>query len=87
MLPNDAEAAWQLVDSASLYLLEDHVRAGRGAITLMVDDLDALLPEIAARGLAPGPVQEVGRAGRKSVLTDPDGNTVSIVELAGGNGS
>lgn len=84
MLPNDAEAAWQLVDSASLYLLEDPPLAGRGVLTLVVGDLDAMLAEIAARGLAAGPVEEVGTAGRKSVLTDTDGNTVSIVELAGG---
>lgn len=84
MLPNNAEAAWQLADSASLYLLEDPVRAGRGVITLVVDDLDALLPEIAARGLTPGPAEKVGTAGRKCVITDPDGNAVSIVELAAG---
>ena len=83
MLPNDSEAAWQLVGSASLYLLEQPQRAGRGVLTLVIDDLDAMLAEIAARGLAPGPVEDVGTAGRKSVLTDRDGNTVSIVELAG----
>lgn len=84
MLPNDAEAAWQLADSASLYLLADPARAGRGVITLVVDDLDAVLAEIAARGLTPGPAEAAGTAGRKSVITDLDGNAVSIVELAVG---
>ena len=87
MLPNDAEAAWQLAGSASLYLLEDPVLAGRGVITLVVGDLDAVLSEIAARGLTPGPVQDVGTAGRKCVITDPDGNKVSIVELAAAHAS
>lgn len=82
MLPNDAEAAWQLADSASLYLLADPARAGRGVFTLVVDDLDGVLAEIAARGLTPGPTELVGTAGRKCVITDPDGNAVSIIELS-----
>lgn len=82
MLPNDAEAAWQLADSASLYLLADPQRAGRGVFTLVVEDLDGVLAEMAARGIAPGPVQPVGTAGRKCVISDPDGNAISIVELS-----
>jgi hypothetical protein len=60
MLPNDAEAAWQLSPSVSLYLLADPARAGRGVFTVVVDDLDAALAEMAARGLALGPTEEVG---------------------------
>ena len=82
MLPNDAEATWRLTDSSSLYLLADHSRAGKGVLTLMVADLDAELALIANRGVEPGPVKDVGTAGRKSVITDPDGNQVSIVQLS-----
>jgi glyoxylase I family protein len=82
MLPNDAEAAWQLVGSASLYLLADPARAGRGVFTLMVDDLEGARRELAARGLAAPPAEQVGTAGRKCVITDPDGNSVSLVELS-----
>ncbi len=81
MLPNDAEAAWQLADRASLYLLADPARAGHGIFTIVVTDLDAELALITARGLAPGPVEVVGSAGRKCVITDPDGNEVGLVEL------
>jgi predicted enzyme related to lactoylglutathione lyase len=81
MLPNDAEAAWQLTDSASVYLRADPDRAGRGVLTLIVADLDARVAEIATRGIAPGPVDVVGDAGRKCVITDPDGNEVAIVQL------
>ena len=84
MLPNDAEAAWQLARSASLYLLADPARAGHGVFTFMVDDLDGVRAEITARGLTAPPAEQVGAAGRKCVITDPDGNTVSIVELADG---
>ncbi|HWF79227.1 MAG TPA: VOC family protein [Streptosporangiaceae bacterium] len=84
MLPNDAEAAWQLAGSASLYLLANPARAGHGVFTLVVDDLDGMLAELAARGIVHGPTEEVGTAGRKCVITDPDGNTISIVELSAG---
>ncbi len=83
MLPNDAEAAWQLTSAGSVYLLADPRLAGRGILTLVVSDLDACLAELAGRDVVPGPVLTVGEAGRKSVITDPDGNQVAIVELAG----
>jgi len=83
MLPNDDEAAWQLTGSGSVYLVADPERAGSGVVTLIVTDLDACLAGLAARGIPTGPVAAVGTAGRKCVLTDPDGNQVSIVELAG----
>jgi predicted enzyme related to lactoylglutathione lyase len=81
MLPNDAEASWQLADSASLYLLADPARAGRGVFTLIVADLDAELDRIAGRGITPAPV-EVLDAGRKCVITDPDGNEIGLVQLS-----
>jgi hypothetical protein len=80
-LPNDAEAVWQLADTASVYLVADADRAGCGVVTLVVDDLDASLTEIDGRGIVPGTIQEIPGAGRKSVMTDPDGNAVAIVEI------
>ena len=82
MLPNDAEAAWQLSESASLYLLADPARAGRGVFTFMVDDLDGVRGEITARGLTAPPAEHVGTAGRRCLVTDPDGNAIQIVELS-----
>jgi predicted enzyme related to lactoylglutathione lyase len=82
MLPNDAEASWQLADSASLYLLADPGRAGRGVFTLIVPDLDAELARIATQGITPGPV-EVLEAGRKCVIPDPDDNEIGLVQLRG----
>ena len=81
MRPNDAEAAWQLAESASLYLLADPHRAGQGILTLVVDDLDAQAAQLRKRGIAVPPPEQVGGAGRKCAITDPDGNTVSLVEL------
>ncbi len=80
-LPNDAEAVWQLADTASLYLLADAGRAGGGITTLVVDDLPATLTEITRRGVDTGAIEEIPGAGRKAVIADPDGNAVSIVEI------
>jgi predicted enzyme related to lactoylglutathione lyase len=81
MLPNDAEAAWQLADTASLYLLADPERAGNGILSLVVDDLDASLAEVAGRGLVDAVIEEIPGAGRKGIMKDPDGNDVSFLEI------
>lgn len=80
-LPNDTEAVWRLADTASVYLLADVGRAGRGVITLVVDDLESYLANVSTRGIAAGAIQPIPGAGRKSVITDPDGNAVSVVEI------
>jgi glyoxylase I family protein len=83
MLPNDAEATWQLSESSSLYLLADSGRAGKGVFTLMVTDLDSEVALVAARGVDTGPIEDVGSAGRRSLITDPDGNQIQVVQLTG----
>lgn len=80
-LPHDGEAVWQVAGTASVYVLADADRAGRSAVTLVVDDLDARLAEIAGRGISPGPIEEIPGSGRKSATADPDGNLVAMVEL------
>lgn len=80
-VPNESEAVWQLADTASLYVLVDPDRAGRGFVTLAVDNLEGHLSEIATRGIVTGEVQQIPGAGRKSVVTDPDGNAISFVAI------
>jgi len=80
-LPNDAEAVWQAAGMASIYLLADADRAGRGVMALVVDDLSATLTEIAGRGIVAGAVEDIPGAGRKAVMSDPDGNEVSLLEI------
>src|ERR1022692_1548674 len=81
MLPNDAEATWQLTSATSVYLLADADRAGPGVLSLVVDALGPKLAQIPAGGIVTGPVEEIPGVGRKCAITDPDGNTVSIVQL------
>lgn len=75
LLPNETEAAWQLTESSSLYVVADAERAGRGVFTMAVDDLDAHLGELTASGIETGTVQVIPGAGRKCVVTDPNADS------------
>ena len=81
LLPNDREAMWLLTGGANLYLLTDPARAGHGSVAIAVDDLAATVAALAGRGVAVGPIEAVGEAGDKAVVTDPDGNELSLLEL------
>jgi catechol 2,3-dioxygenase-like lactoylglutathione lyase family enzyme len=81
--PNEDEAVWQLADAVSLYLLADPNRAGNGLMALIVDHLDSELDAMQERGIAIGPIEAREGVYRKSVITDPDGNQVQVIQLAG----
>jgi hypothetical protein len=80
-LPNEAEAVWQVADTASIYLLANPDHAGHSAMALVVDDLHATLAKLAERGITTGAIEEIPGAGRKCVIPDPDGNAVSVLEI------
>jgi hypothetical protein len=80
-LPNDTEAVWQITDSSSFYIVADLDHAGHSIVALVVEDLDTTLAEIASTGITVGPIEQIQGAGRKSVITDPDGNTVSLIQI------
>ena len=83
MLPNEREAMWQLADTSWVYVLLDEQRAGRGLLTLLVDDLDRQLAEISGRGISVGPIETAPGRYRKVVITDPDGNRIQLGEAPG----
>ena len=70
---------WQVLPGAWLQVFGDAGRAGSGLFNLAVDDLDATLAELRARGLEPGEVVEANKGVRLSALTDPDGNTITVI--------
>lgn len=80
-VPNDREVMWQLAATSNLYLLADPDRAGQGVVTIAVADLELEVAAITGRGLAPGAIEAIGTAGRKSVVADPDGNEVHLIQL------
>ncbi|HEY2557901.1 MAG TPA: hypothetical protein VGI08_12395 [Diaminobutyricibacter sp.] len=82
IVPNEQEVMWKVVDGGWLYVVEDAERAGGGVVTVSFSSLDDAVAGVTQRGLRPGPIQDVADAGRKAILTDPDGNVVSMIEVA-----
>ena len=77
-LPHATEAVWTLGDGRSVYVVEDPERAGRSVVTIFLDDLDARVAEIAARGVEPDERETYGNGVRKVVYRDADGNEVGF---------
>jgi catechol 2,3-dioxygenase-like lactoylglutathione lyase family enzyme len=80
--PHEGEAVWGLTDEALVYVVSDPDRAGRGLLTLIVDDLDEQIADLSGRGVDPGPVETMAGRARRFTVTDPDGNSIQIAELA-----
>ncbi len=77
-LAHATEAVWTLAEGRSLYVEVDADRAGHCLVTIFVDDLDARVAEIAARGLDPDERLTYSNGVRKAVYRDPDGNELSF---------
>ena len=76
--PHDTEAVWTLAEDRSVYVVEHADGAGHSTVTLFVDDLDAHVAAVAARGLEPDEVETYSNGVRKMLYRDPDGNEVGI---------
>jgi catechol 2,3-dioxygenase-like lactoylglutathione lyase family enzyme len=73
LLPHDTEAAWQLTDSAWVYIVADAERAGTATVTILVDDVDAWVDD--ADESIPGV--------RRAEIRDPDGNRLQFGQPTG----
>jgi len=74
--------AWIDVGSNQVHLLEAPAVPALGQhLAIRVDDLDAAVAEIRARGIDVGDPITVGQ-GRQTFLSDPAGNTVELTEIA-----
>ena len=51
--PHDTEAVWEFAEHRFVYIVQRPEHAGHAMHTLFVDDLDALVAQIADRGLDP----------------------------------
>ena len=76
--PNETEIVWTVAENRSVYIEQDPERAGDGLVTLFVDDLDAALSEIAARGLEPAERETYDNGVRKMIFRDGDGNEIGF---------
>jgi hypothetical protein len=76
--PHDSEAVWHVTEHAWIYLVADAERAGKALLTILVDDLEAQVALLAARGLPVGPIEVMAGAARKVTISDPEGNRITF---------
>ena len=81
--PNDDEAVWQLTDTAWIYVVIDAERAGRGLLTVLVDDLVALVAGVGERGIDAGEMETFAEVMRRVRILDPDGYRLTFAENLG----
>lgn len=74
---------WKATDSAWVNVIDDEGRAGHGVTTLAAPHLEESIAALATRGVASGPIERVGDAGRKAIAVDPDGNSIALIEVGG----
>ena len=77
-LPHATEAVWTLAADRSVYVVEHADGAGNSVVTIFVDDLDARVAAIAARGLEPDGRETYANGVRKVIYRDPDGNELGF---------
>jgi len=77
-LPNATEAVWELADHRSVFIEMRPEHAGHAMHTIIVDDLDALIREIADRGIEPTEQETYSNGVRKVTYRDPDGNEIGF---------
>jgi catechol 2,3-dioxygenase-like lactoylglutathione lyase family enzyme len=76
--PHATEAVWTLADDRSVYVVEHPDTPGNCVVTIFVDDLDARVAAISARGLEPDEQLTLSNGVRKTAYRDPDGNEVAF---------
>ena len=76
--PNATEAVWTLADDRSVYVVEHADGAGNSVVTIFVDDLDAHVAAVAARGLESDERLTYSNGLRKALYCDPDGNELGF---------
>jgi catechol 2,3-dioxygenase-like lactoylglutathione lyase family enzyme len=88
--PNEIEAVWELAEHRYVYIVHQPKHAGHAQHTLFVDDLDALVAQIAKRGLDPARRETYSNGVRKITYRDADGNEIGLgggaLEPASGHG-
>ena len=76
--PSDTEAVWELAEHRSLYVEQRPEHAGHAMHTILVDDLDLTVTQIADRGLEPAKQETYENGVRKITYYDPDGNEIGF---------
>ena len=75
---SDTEAVWEIAEHRSLYIEQRPDHAGHAMLTIVVDNFDALVAQIAGRGLEPTTQETYANGVRKWIYRDPDGNEIGF---------
>lgn len=76
--PNDTEAVWTLAEHRHLFIEHKPEDAGHARHLIFVDDLEAVVAQIANRGLGPAGQETYPNGVRKVTYHDPDGNKIEF---------
>jgi 2-hydroxychromene-2-carboxylate isomerase len=76
--PNDTERVFTLGEHRYVYVVLDRERAGRGLVTLFVEDHDAFVEAASSRGVEPARQETYENGVRKTTYRDPEGNEIGI---------
>jgi catechol 2,3-dioxygenase-like lactoylglutathione lyase family enzyme len=83
-LPNETEAVWGVVEHGWMFIEHRPEHAGHAMHTVFVEDLDARVAEIAARGIEPVERETYDKGVQKVTYRDPDGNEIGFGGAAPG---
>lgn len=75
-MPHDTEAVWELAEHRYVFIVEDAEDPGGGYVTVFTEEFDAVVAEIAARGLEPTERETYENGVRKAIYRDVDGNEI-----------
>jgi glyoxylase I family protein len=77
--PMPSLVEWQVVPGAWVQVFHDPERAGRTLLNFAVDDLEAHLGAIDARGITADAILDASKGVRTCAVVDPDGNTINLI--------
>ena len=75
---SDTEAVWELAEHRSVVIEQRPEHAGHAMHTIFVDDFDALVAQIADRGIEPANRETYLNGVRKAIYRDPEGNEIGF---------
>jgi hypothetical protein len=76
--PNETEAVWEIAEHRFVFIEVRPDDAGHAMHTIFAGDLDALVAQIAERGLEPTNQETYSNGVRKTTYRDPDGNEIGF---------
>jgi len=74
----DTEAVWELAEHRWVVIEQRPEHAGHAIHTILVDDLDAHVAQLADRGLEPAKWETYEGDARKAIYYDPEGNEFGV---------